>query len=68
MLFTRYPEPGTTKTRLIEALGPEGAADLQRQMTEQVLQIRHQVVNFRSRRVRFEDGLIDWHIAGSVFH
>lgn len=34
VLFTRYPVPGTTKTRLIPALGPERAADLQRQMTE----------------------------------
>ncbi|MGB3136800.1 MAG: TIGR04282 family arsenosugar biosynthesis glycosyltransferase [Nodosilinea sp.] len=37
MLFTRYPEPGRTKTRLIPHLGPEGAAALQRQMTEYVL-------------------------------
>ena len=33
ILFTRYPEPGTTKTRLIPLLGPEGAAALQRRMT-----------------------------------
>jgi len=33
ILFTRYPEPGTTKTRLIPHLGPGGAADIQRQMT-----------------------------------
>lgn len=37
--FTRYPEPGTTKTRLIPALGPEGAADLQRAMTEHCLSV-----------------------------
>ncbi|MBD3883161.1 TIGR04283 family arsenosugar biosynthesis glycosyltransferase [Phormidium tenue FACHB-886] len=37
ILFTRYPQPGTTKTRLIPALGPEGAAALQRQMTEHTL-------------------------------
>lgn len=36
ILFTRYPEPGRTKTRLIPALGMEGAADLQRQMTEYI--------------------------------
>jgi rSAM/selenodomain-associated transferase 2/rSAM/selenodomain-associated transferase 1 len=34
IVFTRYPEPGSTKTRLIPALGPQGAADLQRRMTE----------------------------------
>lgn len=37
IIFTRYPEPGKTKTRLIPALGAEGAAKLQRQMTEQKL-------------------------------
>jgi len=37
-MFTRYPEPGTTKTRLIPHLGRHGAADLQRQMTEHVLE------------------------------
>jgi rSAM/selenodomain-associated transferase 1 len=37
IIFTRYPEPGLTKTRLIPALGAEGAANLQRQMTEYTL-------------------------------
>ncbi|MEN8134048.1 MAG: TIGR04282 family arsenosugar biosynthesis glycosyltransferase [Thermodesulfobacteriota bacterium] len=37
ILFTRYPVAGHTKTRLIPALGPEGAADLQRLMTERTL-------------------------------
>jgi len=37
VLFTRYPEAGRTKTRLIPALGPEGAADLQRRLTEQMV-------------------------------
>lgn len=37
IVFTRYPEAGTTKTRLIPALGAEGAATLQRQMTEYTL-------------------------------
>ena len=32
MIFTRYPEPGKAKTRLIPVLGPEGAAELQRRM------------------------------------
>ncbi len=37
LMFTRYPEPGRTKTRLIPHLGAAGAATLQRQMTEHVL-------------------------------
>jgi rSAM/selenodomain-associated transferase 2/rSAM/selenodomain-associated transferase 1 len=34
VIFTRFPEPGRAKTRLIPALGAEGAAQLQRAMTE----------------------------------
>ncbi len=37
IIFTRYPDPGKSKTRLIPALGPEGAADLQRRMAEYTL-------------------------------
>lgn len=37
IVFTRYPRPGETKTRLIPALGEQGAADLQRQMTEHTM-------------------------------
>lgn len=46
ILFTRYPEPGKTKTRLIPALGAEGAATLQRQMTEQKLAEVNQIQAF----------------------
>lgn len=35
--FSRYPQPGQTKTRLIPALGARGAAWLQRLMTERTL-------------------------------
>lgn len=42
IIFTRYPEPGKAKTRLIPALGVEGAAALHRQMAEQTLtEARH---------------------------
>ncbi len=37
IVFSRLPQPGNTKTRMIPALGPEGAADLQRQMTRRTL-------------------------------
>jgi uncharacterized protein len=33
-LFTRWPEAGKAKTRLIPALGPQGAADLHKRLTE----------------------------------
>jgi len=39
IIFTRFPETGKTKTRLIPALGAEGAARLQRQMTEHLISI-----------------------------
>jgi len=34
IIFTRYPEIGKAKTRLIPAIGAEKAANLQKQMTE----------------------------------
>lgn len=48
IIFTRYPEPGKTKTRLISALGEEGAAKLQKQLTEfTVTEARKLAVNLR---------------------
>jgi uncharacterized protein len=38
IIFTRYPEPGKTKTRLIPALGDDGAAQLHRRMAEHTLE------------------------------
>ncbi len=38
ILFTRYPAPGKSKTRLIPVLGAAGAANLQRKMTEYILE------------------------------
>ena len=37
IIFTRFPEPGLTKTRLIPVLGPEGACRLHRELTEKVV-------------------------------
>jgi hypothetical protein len=58
IIFTRYPEPGKTKTRLIPALGPEGAADLQRQMSEHTLSWARKLENISavSLEVRYEGG------------
>ena len=37
IIFSRYPEAGKTKTRMIPTLGAQGAANLQRRMTEHTL-------------------------------
>ncbi|KAB7646478.1 TIGR04282 family arsenosugar biosynthesis glycosyltransferase [Polymorphobacter fuscus] len=37
VLFTRWPEAGRAKTRLIPALGPAGAAALHRRLTERTM-------------------------------
>lgn len=37
VLFTRYPEPGRAKTRLIPALGAEGAAALHQMLAERTV-------------------------------
>ncbi len=66
IIFTRYPEPGKTKTRLIPALGTVGAANLQRQMTEHTLsQVKQlQASTAISLEVRFAGGdsqlMQDW--------
>ncbi|WP_204104009.1 MULTISPECIES: TIGR04282 family arsenosugar biosynthesis glycosyltransferase [Spirulina sp. CCY15215] len=48
LIFTRYPEAGKTKTRLIPALGAEGAAQLQRKMTEHTLKQAQKLLKIRS--------------------
>ncbi|MGI2906120.1 TIGR04282 family arsenosugar biosynthesis glycosyltransferase [Tolypothrix sp. VBCCA 56010] len=66
IIFTRYPEPGKTKTRLIPALGSVGAANLQRQMTEHtVSQVKQlQASTAISLEIRFAGGNLqlmqDW--------
>ncbi|MGW8186765.1 MAG: TIGR04283 family arsenosugar biosynthesis glycosyltransferase [Desulfobacterales bacterium] len=70
-IFTRYPEPGITKTRLIPVLGPEGAAAVQRQMTEHLLNTISRLVRTRplAVEIRFAGGdarrMTDW--LGSKF-
>jgi rSAM/selenodomain-associated transferase 1 len=39
VLFARYPTAGACKTRLIPALGPAGAADLHRRLTERTVAV-----------------------------
>ncbi|MBD0337160.1 MAG: TIGR04282 family arsenosugar biosynthesis glycosyltransferase, partial [Cyanobacteria bacterium Co-bin13] len=61
MLLTRYPQPGRTKTRLIPHLGAEGAAQLQRSMTEYLT--RRGLELGRQHRLSFEV-----HFTGSSLH
>jgi rSAM/selenodomain-associated transferase 2/rSAM/selenodomain-associated transferase 1 len=45
IVFTRFPDPGKTKTRLIPQLGANGAARLQRKMTEHIIATAAKVSN-----------------------
>lgn len=58
IVFTRYPEPGKTKTRLIPALGAGGAARLQRKMTEHIISTVTKMNNLTvpAIEIRFEGG------------
>jgi uncharacterized protein len=58
IVFTRYPVPGKTKTRLIPALGAAGAANLHRQMTEHTLA--------QARQIRADGVAIEIHYAGAT--
>jgi len=66
IIFTRYPEPGKTKTRLIPVLGTIGAANLQREMSEYtIFQVQElQKIIDISVEVRFAGGdlqlMEDW--------
>jgi rSAM/selenodomain-associated transferase 1 len=61
IIFTRYPEPGKTKTRLIPVLGEQGAANLHRQMVEKTLMIARQFQELEplSIEIRFTGGNLD---------
>jgi uncharacterized protein len=73
IVFTRYPEPGTTKTRLIPVLGPEGAAELQRRMTLQAVQAAERLRKDRplTVEIRHEGGstarMQEWLGAGFAY-
>jgi hypothetical protein len=45
ILFTRYPQAGKVKTRLIEELGPLGAATLHDQLTKEVISKLQPILN-----------------------
>jgi rSAM/selenodomain-associated transferase 2/rSAM/selenodomain-associated transferase 1 len=56
IVFTRYPEPGLTKTRLIPVLGPEGAARLQAEMTGRVVLQARRLVPDADLEIRHDGG------------
>ena len=58
VVFTRYPVAGRTKTRLIPALGPEGAAALHRKMTAWTVRMARQAMRtgLRTLQVHFTGG------------
>lgn len=55
IVFSRYPQPGQTKTRLIPALGAVGAAQIQAALTHHTLQTvnRHSALSGCEIEVRF---------------
>ncbi|NTV13332.1 MAG: glycosyltransferase [Desulfobulbaceae bacterium] len=58
IIFTRFPAAGTTKTRLIPALGAAGAADLQRRLSERIVQRGRELAARRGVRLEI------WHAGG----
>ncbi len=52
IVFTRYPEAGKTKTRLIPLLGEQGAANLQKKLTEHTLKQICELQQMRPLNVR----------------
>ena len=61
IIFTRYPIPGKAKTRLIPALGAEGAANLHARMSEYTLAQAREFCcdDFSSIEVHYADESID---------
>ncbi len=57
IIFSRYPEAGKTKTRMIPTLSAKDAAELQRQMSEHTLNTARNLKSYR-------DITIEVHFAG----
>jgi hypothetical protein len=58
ILFTRYPEPGKVKTRLVNALGQQGAAELHKRMTEHIAKTVRQFAATRSIATVYFEGAL----------
>jgi len=74
IVFTRWPEPGKSKTRFIPVLGADGAADLQRQMALHAISHAREVARREqvALEVRFAggtaDGMREWLGGGMDYH
>lgn len=60
IVFTRYPQPGRVKTRLIPALGASGAAKLHSVLTERTLATAQQLCRDRRVEVEIRYSDADW--------
>jgi len=67
IVFTRYPDPGKVKTRLIPALGKEGSAALHREMTLHSLQTAKQLARRRSVSLEVHGEGANEYLMGKVF-
>ncbi|MEG3436119.1 TIGR04282 family arsenosugar biosynthesis glycosyltransferase [Pannus brasiliensis CCIBt3594] len=56
LIFTRYPEPGKTKTRMIPALGEKGAAELHRLLAEHAIRTVKDCLDFLSPVIYYRGG------------
>jgi len=54
IIFSRYPEAGKTKTRMIPALGAVGAAELQKAMTEHTLKTAIALASDRDTEIEIQ--------------
>jgi rSAM/selenodomain-associated transferase 1 len=74
MIFCRYPQPGRVKTRLIPALGPEGAADTHRAMAERTIRLAKEFARASgiTLEIHYSDddgaGMRDWLGDGLALH
>ncbi|MEK7793478.1 MAG: TIGR04283 family arsenosugar biosynthesis glycosyltransferase [Candidatus Hydrogenedentota bacterium] len=59
VVFSRYPEPGKAKTRLIPQLGAEGAAELQRRMTTHTWAEAVSCLGMHNAEMHFAGGTIE---------
>ncbi len=50
ILFTRYPQAGKVKTRLIDRLGPQGAATLHDRLTKEIISKLQPTLNLNPQR------------------